>query len=591
VGVRLHGREDLVGLLEQLRTRTREDRRRGDIDADLEVITVHRDASTHEPIPEDTWVLAFGWYMHALFHMRHDFPLHRNLRPLFVSFHCNKRELLTPDAVTYLKRYGPIGCRDWTTVDLLLSLDVPAFFSGCLTTTIDTVFPPLAEEPGPDAPLAYVDAPAPHDGITYKHSRPAVRRTSFVANVATALDLLETYRRKHRGVVTSRLHCYLPVRSLGVEVDFRPENRSDVRFDGLIDISDAQFGAMRSGLLEKLEAAMGEILAGAAEDAVYARWRELTAADVAAAEERHARPLELPPVATAITRELERARGRATAHGARAAGAVDCAVALRKGGGPSLSVLAASLLAHASRPVHLWVLARPGTDAIAQRLAERFPELAFTWVPTRGLARELTTPTGTRPAGVARLVLSDLLPDVDRAVLLSLPTVVAGDVAELADLDLGGHALAAATRPNVRETSGFGIIDAAAARLEDRTQAASALRRSAHARHAFDFDAFDTHTLVLDLAKLRADGFTGQALPLVEEFGLDEAAALHYVFGPHRAPLPARWAVVPTRAPSGDAQLLHWAGPLKPWQRRIAPERDRWRAYAAAYARGGASGA
>ena len=159
--VRLHGREDLVDLLEQLRSRTRPERRRSGIDADLEVITVHRDASMYEPIPEDTWVLAFGWYMHALFDLRHGFPLHRNLRPLFVSFHCNKRDLLTPEAIEYLKRYGPVGCRDWTTVDLLLSLGVPAFFSGCLTTTIDTVFPELTAPPGPDAPVAYVDAPAP----------------------------------------------------------------------------------------------------------------------------------------------------------------------------------------------------------------------------------------------------------------------------------------------------------------------------------------------------------------------------------------------------------------------------------------------
>ena len=79
-------------------------------------MTVHRDASMYEEIPEQTWVLCFGWYMHALFRMRHGFPLHRNLRPIFISFHCNKRELLTPEAVAYLKRYGPVGCRDWTTV-------------------------------------------------------------------------------------------------------------------------------------------------------------------------------------------------------------------------------------------------------------------------------------------------------------------------------------------------------------------------------------------------------------------------------------------------------------------------------------------
>jgi hypothetical protein len=44
-------------------------------------------------------VLCFGWFMHPLFRMRHDFPLHGNLRPIFVSFHCNKRGLLTPEAI------------------------------------------------------------------------------------------------------------------------------------------------------------------------------------------------------------------------------------------------------------------------------------------------------------------------------------------------------------------------------------------------------------------------------------------------------------------------------------------------------------
>ena len=215
-GVRLHGREDLIDLLAQFRDRTRPERRRDDVTADVEVITAHRDASIYEPIPEDTWILCFGWFMHSLFRMRHGFPLHRNLRPVFVSFHCNKRELLTPEAIDYLKRYGPVGCRDWTTVDLLLSIGVPAFFSGCLTTTIDTVFPDLAVPPAADAPVAYVDVPAadvPPGGATFHHSSDDVRRRPFVANVYAALELLERYRREHRAVVTSRLHCYLPVRS------------------------------------------------------------------------------------------------------------------------------------------------------------------------------------------------------------------------------------------------------------------------------------------------------------------------------------------------------------------------------------------
>ncbi|HZB75875.1 MAG TPA: hypothetical protein VE526_06600, partial [Solirubrobacteraceae bacterium] len=139
-GVRLHGRDELTAVLARLGDRVRPERARHDVAADVEVMTVHRDASSYQPIPEDTWVLCFGWYMHAIFTTRFGFPLHDNLRPIFVSFHCNKRDLLTPEAIAYLRRHGPVGCRDWTTVHLLQSCGVPAFFSGCLTTTIDTVF-------------------------------------------------------------------------------------------------------------------------------------------------------------------------------------------------------------------------------------------------------------------------------------------------------------------------------------------------------------------------------------------------------------------------------------------------------------------
>ena len=266
---------ELVDLLTTLRDRARPEFARDDLHADLEVMTVHRDASIYQPIPEGTWVLCFGWYMHALFTLRHGFPLHRNLRPIFVSFHCNKRNLLTPDAIDYLKRYGPVGCRDWTTTHLLASMGVPAFFSGCVTTTIGRVFPD-APAPRADAPVAYVDVPEeslPADAVTYapqlargppalvhrqRHDRPG------------APGHLPTRASR---VVTSRLHCHLPLRSIGVQTEFVPANPADVRFDGLIDISDQQFDAIRSGITEKLERVLRPMIAGEPEDDVYAAWR------------------------------------------------------------------------------------------------------------------------------------------------------------------------------------------------------------------------------------------------------------------------------------------------------------------------------
>ena len=589
-GVRLHGREDLVGLLDQLGDRTRPELRSDDVDADLEVMTIHRDASMYEAIPEDTWVLCFGWYMHALFSMRHGFPLHHNLRPIFISFHCNKRELLTPDAVEYLKRYGPVGCRDWTTVYLLLSLGVPAFFSGCLTTTINAVFPDLTEPPPADAPVAYVDA-APEDvpegATTYKHSSGAVRRRSFVENVYAAVDLLETYRGKHSAVVTSRLHCYLPVRSLSMKVDFRPKNPSDVRFDGLLGIDDKAFGAIRAGLSDKLDQVFSAILTGRPEEDVYALWRDITAADVAAAEERRMAAVRLKPVAADIAGQVESVQAATVTHErtapAPAGEEVHCGVLVRKRGERQLAVLIASLLEDASRPLHVWGLAMPNADVDVQRLADQFPQVTFSWMPLRGLGRDLRTPAAKQPspADIVRLLLADLLPDVDRLVLLPVPAVATADIAKLADLDLGGHALAAPTRPGGTGASGFGMIHAAAARLTRRTQAAATLRRTAHARHAFDFDAFTDDVMVLDLARMRADGFSGQALPLVEEFGLNGLEVLHYLTGPDRATVPERWATVPTQMPHRGDGLIHWADRVKPWQSVLTPERDRWRRVAA----------
>jgi hypothetical protein len=579
--VRLHGREKLVSLLGDLRARTRPELRRTDVDADLHVMTVHRDASMYEEVPEDAWVLCFGWYMHAIFSMRHGFPLHRNLRPIFISFHCNKRDLLTPAAIEYLKRYGPVGCRDWTTVYLLKSIGVPAFFSGCVTTTIDTVFPDLESAPPDDAPIAYVDVPAaPEGAVTYRHSYGAVRTKPFVANVRDALARLDTYRSKHSKIVTSRLHCYLPVRSIGTDVDFRPSNRSDVRFDGLLDIDDRAFDAIRTGIRGKLEQVVGAIASGRPEAEVYALWREITADDVAAAEQRRRRE-HRPAPAPDLADRLGKVRA-ATITTERSADApegepVHIALIATKGmERPELepAVLVASLLEHASRPLHVWVLgSRGGTRPIEQRLSRRLPQATFTWVPTRGLRRDEHL----------RLLLPDLLPDVDRVVLLPVPAVATADVAELADLDLGPHALAAPTRTGRHGVSGFGIIHAAAARLGNRDDLAAELRRTAHARHAFDFDAFTTDVMVLDLDRLRRERFAEQALAAADEFAMREIDVLHYFVGPDRAAVPARWAVVPTRTPERAPGLLHWADGAKPWDGMLAPERERWRRYVAPY--------
>ena len=583
-GLRYHGEPELVSLLERLAGRTRPELRLDDVDADLDVLTIHRDASMYQEIPEGTWTLCFGWFMHQLFKERYGFPLHDALRPLFVSFHCNKRDLLTDEAIAYLKRYGPVGCRDWTTVYLLLSAGVPAFFSGCMTTTVSTVFPELDEPPPRTAPVGYVDVP---DGMvepgapTYAHSDRAVRTKSFLENCDRAVELLETYRRELSAVVTSRLHAYLPLRSLGVPVDFRPANLSDIRFDGLAGITDEAFEDIRTGILDSLQGVFALILDGAGEDEVYARWRELTADRVAAAERRLHAPAEpLPAVPETLTTRVARAvagTAEVPGTGAPEGEPVHVAVPVTKAEIGRLAPLVRSLREHASRPLHVWVLGRPKGDQVRPRLAEEFPDVTFSWVRTGGLDRAFASPYRT-PNTAARVLLRELLPGVDRVVVLPPAAVVEGDVAELADLDLGGHAFAAA-RSRQATTSGFHRLHGAAARLGPATARSAELRRTAHSLHAFDFDAFATDLLVVDLPRLAEQVPSATAIGLMQHYGLRPDEVLLYLAGPDRAEIPDRWQHEPTEDAVGDPLLVRWTG-ARPWDRDYAPEQERWQRHA-----------
>ncbi|MGH3589292.1 MAG: hypothetical protein ACRDQ0_23525, partial [Pseudonocardia sp.] len=301
--LRFHGQPELVGFVEEMQGRVRPELRLDGDATDVELYRVDRDGSTFQEFPEGTWMLEFGWHSHDLAATGvWDFPMHENLQPLFVSFHCNKRGLLTPEVLDYLRAHGPVGCRDWTTVDLLLSLDVPAFFSGCLTTTVSTVFPELESRPEPAT--VYVDAvrePVPEGHENIKQSYRGVKDRTFVENMHEAVRLLEWYRTSYTHVVTKRLHCYLPTTSLGLEVDFQPANYADVRFSGLHPLDHDGFEAIRTGMIARLEPVLSAIFDGRSAEDVYALWRETVAPEVEVARARHTATTPLPelPVAPA----------------------------------------------------------------------------------------------------------------------------------------------------------------------------------------------------------------------------------------------------------------------------------------------------
>lgn len=74
------------------------------------------------------------------------------IKPLLVSMHISPikaKELLNPEGIDFLKKNGPVGCRDLYTKSLLDSVGVPAYYSACMTLTLGRkYFVPKSERKG-----------------------------------------------------------------------------------------------------------------------------------------------------------------------------------------------------------------------------------------------------------------------------------------------------------------------------------------------------------------------------------------------------------------------------------------------------------
>ncbi len=574
---RFHGEDGVAELLDELRDRVRPELRLPGGAADVHLMPISRDFSGGDQVPEGTWMIAFGWHLHSTFRLGFGLPYHPNLNPVFVSFHLNRVRALSPATVQYLRERGPIGCRDWTTVDLLLSAGVDAFFTGCLTTTVDAVFPLRKDVPRDGKrvvgavdlkPAALRKIKADKEVVT--HAGTEFREASLAIGTRAAIALLGRYQQRFGRVVTSRLHAYLPATSLGIQARFRPPIPGDVRFDGLLDLTpDApEFSAIRDGIRDLLAEVHEWILAGLPQEEVYARWQHRTEPFVAASRARLARPpdvgADLPDLELLVGRMRETAHRSGPHDSVDEGGVTDVAMTVDAGDGDRLPAALESVVANARGPVRLWVITGADDGGLCDTVTRAFPDLPVTFF------RLADVDLGD----ASRLLLPELLDHLDRVTYLDVDTVTEGDVGELARTDLEGRPFAA--RPD--RQPGAQLWRDAGDRLSP--DLASELRRTLSARHAFDFEAVEAGVLVLDLTRLRRDRFTADVLPLVRTFGLDAREALNAYAGGDRLPLAPRWNLSPLVDRLTDPGVVRFGAGGQPWADDLVPESDRWRRYA-----------
>lgn len=179
------------------------------------------------------------------------------INPLFVSFHINNAQDVTQETIDYLKKYAPIGCRDFQTRDFLLQKGVEAYFSGCLTTTLDEKY--MADPSERTDEVLIVDPrwknnifskkckfydknyhamkkilknyrTAPDKTVTHRYAFGLTEQQYF----EEAKKLLNRYARA-KLVITTRIHAALPCLALGTPVILLVKKFDEKRYKGIAD--------------------------------------------------------------------------------------------------------------------------------------------------------------------------------------------------------------------------------------------------------------------------------------------------------------------------------------------------------------------
>ena len=540
------GDQGLTGLFAKLRQSVKEERKYAGPEAELNLVEVYRDGNVYQDIPEDTWYIAFGWYMHDIFGKSFNIPFHPNLRPILLSVFVRYPEMLTPDAISYLKKYGPVGCRDWQSVAVLRAVGVPAFFSGCLTTTVDTLFPAPATDHR--SGTLRVDWLKGGKGPKKKQTVTAIRDKSFPENLELARNWVADYAYKYKQVLTSRLHANLPARSVGAEVDFEPKNKSDSRFGGLIGINEDEFDDIREGILDKLSVLIPLIATGAPEDEIYAKWAEITADDMAVADEylasAHLPVADSTAIAAAVS-DVERPVPEQDL--------TDIFMTVDTGEQLLVSTTLKSIDAHTPQPYRVWlpsgVLDLGQIDELQSLLSNGSVHILAP-VSFDGIANT---------NDLVQALLPELFPDHERLVVVPAGAEVSADVTELSAIGLGDALVAAKHDVRKNRSSGLTLMRRIASSFGDDHVGALKFVFGSHSGMSEDFTPFDPQIMVLNPNELRHDGTAERVVGLLADTDISYVDALQIAVGGRYRDLDSEWNVRANWETSDNPKIVNWS--------------------------------
>ena len=209
---------------------------------------------------EDVKLIMNGFYLDCF----DAWPPTRNINPLLISMHFRNNEdikkvIFSKESKDFLNDFGPVGCRDLHSVDFLNDNGVEAYFSGCLTLTLDSGSRKGFDDEIEDYIVVNLDNP--EEILPFLKSKTDKKiyvinqdfqpdyATAFPGQIGRSLynftsyytvdekfylaeNLLKVYENAVC-VITDRLHCALPSLALKTPVLLFNSRQNQERFNGL----------------------------------------------------------------------------------------------------------------------------------------------------------------------------------------------------------------------------------------------------------------------------------------------------------------------------------------------------------------------
>ena len=172
----------------------------------------------------------------------------QQIEPIFVSYHLFNDGPLPTAYLIGIKNFTPIGCRDMHTKDNLIKNGVNAYFSSCLTTTLDIDYSSKDKKRSNDIifiDYKFGDYPKADEFLkslkAYNFNNITHINHQFNLNLShidrfkLAKRLLDKYSRA-KLVVTTRIHGALPCLSFKTPVILINKEYDYKRFDGIYNL-------------------------------------------------------------------------------------------------------------------------------------------------------------------------------------------------------------------------------------------------------------------------------------------------------------------------------------------------------------------